>query len=173
VRKERKRRKSEKKRRKYTSRPYTASMEGFPEDAASMIQNYIEDSGSFLSLLGGEVVEVNEDGAVVYLPHKESLNNASDPPIVHGGVTATLVDVAGTLALRPHFDDPFSDGVATVNLNVNYLRGADDDLRATGEAVRVGGTVAVSEITVEQTGEDEKVVAVGQGIYRVFRSGDD
>lgn len=135
-----------------------------------MIQNYIEESGSFLSLLGGEVEEINEERAVVRLPHKDDLDNASDPPIVHGGVTATLVDVAGTLALRPHFDDPFQDGVATVNLNVNYLRSAEDDLRAVGEAVRVGGTVAVSEVRVEQTRDEEKVVAVGQGVFRVFRA---
>jgi len=147
-------------------------MDKFPEDAATMIQNHIEGRGSFLAWLGGEIKELTEERSVVTVEHDENLDNGSEPPIVHGGVTATLVDVAGTLALRPHFDNPFRDGVATVNLNVNYLRGGTDDLRAVGEAIRVGGTVAVSEVRVNQTGDEQKLVAVGQGVYRVFGAED-
>jgi len=62
-------------------------------------------------------------------------------------------------------DDPFGTRIATINLNVNYLRPATGDLVATADVIRVGGSVGVSEITVESTAPDgeTKAVAIGQG----------
>ncbi|HET7325563.1 MAG TPA: PaaI family thioesterase, partial [Halococcus sp.] len=62
--------------------------------------------------------------------------------------------------------------VATINLNVNYLRPAAGDLTATAEVVRAGSSVGVSTVTVESEAPDGemKAVATGQGAYRLFRS---
>jgi uncharacterized protein (TIGR00369 family) len=110
---------------------------------------------------------------------------------VQGGVASTLVDVAGGMALRGHLDDVVEDGMATINLNVNYLEQATGDLTATAEVVRAGNTVGVSEVLLEsetpdggeasearRTPSDEpgesdgrgEPVAVGTGAYRLFRS---
>ena len=140
-------------------------MEEFPDDVASFVQQRLEDQGSFLAWMGGEVLELNREGAKIRLPFDDHLTNVTEPPTVHGGVTATLVDTVGSLALRPHLENPYEDQVATINLNVNYLRGADDDLLARGEVVRAGSSVGVTEIEVEQEGE---TVAVGQVSYRIF-----
>ncbi|MCX2817863.1 MAG: hypothetical protein ACI9QA_000466 [Methanobacteriota archaeon] len=140
-------------------------MEESPDDVAGFVQKRLEDEGSFFAWIGGEVVDVNHDGAVIRLPFDDHVTNATEPPTVHGGTTATLVDTVGSLALRPHLENPFSDQVATINLNVNYLRGADGDLVARGSVVRAGNSVGVSEIRIEQDGE---TVAVGQAAYRIF-----
>lgn len=142
-------------------------MDDFPDDAAEFVQQHIEDTGSFLAWIGGEVTEVSRDCAEVRLSFDDHHTNSTEPPTVHGGVTATLVDTVGSLALRPHLQDPFNDQLATINLNVNYLRGGDGDLVARGTVVRAGNSVGVTEITVEQEDTDE-LLAVGQGAYRLF-----
>ncbi|ELY98684.1 thioesterase superfamily protein [Natrialba asiatica DSM 12278] len=83
------------------------------------------------------------------------------------------IDTAGGLALRTELERPVDSSIATINLNVNYLRPATGDLTATANVVRVGGTVGVSEVIVESTTPDGETVevATGQGSYRVFRQG--
>jgi uncharacterized protein (TIGR00369 family) len=95
---------------------------------------------------------------------------------IQGGVASTLIDVVGGIALRPYLDDPISDGMATINLNVNYLRPAAGDLRAEAEVIRAGRSVGVSEVLVTGTvpGDGEpRAVAHGTAAYRLFRGGDD
>jgi acyl-coenzyme A thioesterase PaaI-like protein len=80
------------------------------------------------------------------------------------------MDAAGTLSLRPHLENPYEDTTATININVNYLEAADaeEDVVATGEVARAGGSVGVASMTAEQ-GDD--LIAVGQGAYRLFGAG--
>jgi len=139
-----------------------------PEDAAENVQEFLEENGSFLTWIGSEVEEVSPERAVVRLPYHKNIGNGVG--VVHGGVTATLMDAAGTLCLRPHLENPFEDTTATINLNANYLEAADaeEDVVATAEVVRAGGSVGVTSMTAEQ-GED--LIAVGQGAYRLFGSG--
>jgi len=61
-------------------------------------------------------------------------------------------------------------GVATIDLNLSYLRPATSDLVCTADVVRTGSTVGVAEMTVESTTPDgeTKEVAVGRGSFRVF-----
>lgn len=118
------------------------------------------------------------------IPYDEKLTNTVSPPTIHGGIAATLIDTAGGIALRTMLDDPLAGGVATINLNVNYLRRASGDLTAVAEVVRAGGSVGVSTITVVSTDPEEDsdvaarqspssdwndAVATGQGAYRLFR----
>ena len=135
------------------------------DDVADFVQQRLEDEGSFFVWMGGEVVELNTERAKIRLPFDDHVTNATEPPTVHGGVTATLVDTVGSLALRPHLQNPYEDQMATINLNVNYLRGADGDVEAYGNVVRAGNSVGVSEIEITQDGE---TVAVGQAAYRIF-----
>lgn len=160
--------------------------EGFPDDAAAFVQQYIEQEHGYLSWLGTRVNELEPGRVVMSVPYDEKLTNTTSPPTVHGGIAATLIDTAGGIAQRTLLDDPTAGGVATVNLNVNYLRRAAGDLRATAEVVRSGGTIGVSTVTVVsrppervrdddaaferwQGTTDEEAVATGQGAYRLFR----
>ncbi|EJN58387.1 PaaI family thioesterase [Halogranum rubrum] len=150
----------------------------FPADAAQWVQEYIEDRHDFLAWLNTSVDHIEFGRVVMSVPFDEKLTNKPpsgdvepSTPQMHGGVAATLIDTAGGVAQRTTFDDPFSGGVATVNLNVNYLRRASGNLTATADVVRAGGSIGVSTITVESPTPDgdTEAVATGQAAYRLFR----
>lgn len=143
--------------------------EEFPEDAAALVQTVIEEQHGYLSWLDTKVEAVEYGRIALRVPYDEKLTNPTNPPSIHGGIAATLVDTAGGLALHTTLDDPYSGGVATINLNVNYLRRATSDLTATADVVRAGSSVGVSEIVVESGDDEDEPVAVGQGAYRLFR----
>ena len=138
-----------------------------PTDAATEMQAFVDRHG-YLSWLGVTVEEVERGRLVMSVPFDEKLVNP-DPEgtaVVHGGIAATLVDTASGFALRTTFDDPTEAALTTADLNVSYLRPATADLRAEAEVVRAGGSMGVTEVTVESEGSE---VAVGRASYRLFR----
>ena len=143
----------------------------FPEDPAELVQSVIDAEHGYLSWLDTTVETVEPGRVVLRIPFDEKLTNPGSPPTIHGGVASTLVDTAGGLALQTTLENPYTAGVATVNLNVNYLRRATADLIATADVIRAGSTIGVSEIVVKSGDEDDSTepVAVGQGAYRLFR----
>ncbi|WP_380681324.1 PaaI family thioesterase [Salinigranum sp. GCM10025319] len=150
--------------------------DAFPSDVTRLFEEYIEDRHGYLSWLGTRVESVEYGRVVMSVPFDEKLTNEGPDdtatPQVHGGVAATLADTAGAVAQRTRFEEPLAGGIATVNLNVNYLRPASGDLTATAEVVRAGGTIGVSTVTVEgptPDGEERHPVATGQVAYRLFR----
>lgn len=147
--------------------------EAIPAAAVDQLRTAIEVEHGYLSWLGTTVETVERGRIVLSVPYDEKLTNTTEPPTVHGGIAATLADTAGALVQRTVFDDPETGGIATINLNVNYLARATDDLTATADVVRSGGSVGVSEMRVESpTGDgDTETVAVGQGSFRLYRDG--
>lgn len=146
------------------------------ESLEVFLQGYIDDHHEFLSWLGTSVETVEQGGMTMTIPYDEKLTNGRPGggdriPDIHGGVAATLVDTTGGLALRTELEDPLSGAIATITLNVNYLRPATGDLLATAEVVRAGSSIGVSEIIVESETPDgdREPVAIAQGAYRIFR----
>ncbi|HVW71064.1 MAG TPA: PaaI family thioesterase [Steroidobacteraceae bacterium] len=78
----------------------------------------------------------------------------------HGGVIASLIDIAGDFALI----GVIGKGVPTINFRVDYLRPAlNADLVARARVRKAGKTVGVVDIDVEDgTG---RLIAVGRGCY--------
>ena len=143
-----------------------------PDDALERLRTHLETEHGFLSWLGFTVETFETGRMVATIPFDDKLTNPTDPPTVQGGVASTLIDVTGGIVLRPYLADPIDDDMATINLNVNYLRPAAGDLTATAEVIRAGGSVGVStvEVVSETPDGEERTVAVGQGSYRLFRS---
>ncbi|MGH8240660.1 MAG: PaaI family thioesterase [Steroidobacteraceae bacterium] len=78
----------------------------------------------------------------------------------HGGVIASLIDIAGDFALIA----VLGHGVPTINFRVDYLRPAvATDLIARAQVRRAGRSVGVVDIDVED--QDGRVVAIGRGCY--------
>lgn len=142
-----------------------------PEDVKELIRYHIEQEHGYLSWLDISVEEFTAETITMTIPYDEKLTNTTSPPTIHGGIAATLADTAGGVALRPSLSDPVNGGVATINLNVNYLRRASGDLTARAEVVRAGNSVGVSEMYVESETSDGTVkpVAVATGAYRLFQ----
>lgn len=78
----------------------------------------------------------------------------------HGGVIASLVDIAGAMACSVVQGHP----TPTANLRVDYLKTpASCDLFADGEARRVGKVIGVADVTIR---DGEGVVyALGRGTF--------
>mgnify|MGYP002338714059 FL=1 len=144
-------------------------MEPLPPAAVELVETRIEEEHGYLSWLNTSVDVVERGRVVLSIPFDDTLTN-SDGDTIHGGVAATLVDTAGGVAQRTAFEDPRSGGVATVNLDANYLRPATGDLRAEATVVRSGGSIGVSDMSVtSSTNGDTAEVVVGQGSFRLFR----
>ena len=143
-----------------------------PDGTVDVLQTYLESEHGFLSWLGFTVETFEAGRMVATIPFDEKLTNPTEPPTISGGVASTLIDVVGGIVLRPYLTDPIEGDIATINLNVNYLRRAAGDLTATAEVVRAGGSVGVStvEVASETPDGETRPVAVGQGSYRLFRS---
>jgi uncharacterized protein (TIGR00369 family) len=152
------------------NRTDVAELDPLSAEAVDLVERRIEEEHGYLSWLNTSVDAVERGRVVLSIPFDSKLTN-SDGDTIHGGVAATLVDTAGGIAQRTAFEDPLSGGVATVNLNANYLRPATGDLRAEATVVRSGGSIGVSDMTVTTAAEGGEAaeVVVGQGSFRLFR----
>ena len=146
-----------------------AELDPLPDEAKTFVQRKLEDEHGYLSWLNTSVEVIERGRVALSIPFDDKLTNA-DGRTIHGGVAATLIDTAGGVVQRTAFEDPLAGGVATVNLNANYLRPATGDLRAEAAIVRAGGSIGVSDVTVTAaTDGDGSEVVTGQGSFRLFR----
>ncbi len=107
--------------------------------------------------------EVMEDGhAVVSLRLDEDKRNLRD--VAHGGIVASLIDVAmGTAAAGGNYDSR-KRLVVTLEMKVNYLAPATGDrLTAVADVVRAGSRTSVVRCEVKT--DDGGVCAVGLGTF--------
>ncbi|TSD14862.1 PaaI family thioesterase [Haloglomus irregulare] len=118
----------------------------------------------------GIELEAQDEGRVrATLAHRDRLTNPGTDSI-QGGVVATLLDHAAGAALRTTLEDPLSTPHASTDLNVSYLRPADDDLTAEATVLRVGGSMGVVRVAVTAgKGADERVVAEGRVTLHISR----
>jgi uncharacterized protein (TIGR00369 family) len=97
--------------------------------------------------IGVELVSLDVDRVVMGLPFKPG--NVTLAAIVHGGVIATLIDIAGAASSASGANADVLRGGATGNLTIHYLAPADGcDLEAEAIVVKRGKRQTVSDITV-------------------------
>ncbi|HZO22460.1 MAG TPA: PaaI family thioesterase [Steroidobacteraceae bacterium] len=78
----------------------------------------------------------------------------------HGGVIASIIDIAGDFALIA----VLGHGVPTINFRVDYLRPARrGGLIARARVRKSGRTVGVVDIDIED--DDGRLIAIGRGCY--------
>ena len=113
--------------------------------------------------LGIGLVTAARDRVVLALPFRPG--NVTLGRIVHGGVIATLVDVAGAAASASGADGADVAGGATGNLTIHYLAPADGcDLVAEAVVVKRGRRQTVSDVTVRAGGARRREGAAGQRV---------
>ncbi len=119
----------------------------------------------FWRTLGIEVVEARPGSIRLRLPLRDELCNAAGAPL-HGGVVASLVDMAIGGALGTLRGDAAAGGVdqTSIDLNVSFMAAArQGDVFAEGRILRAGRTLAFGEATI--TDRDGKALAVGRATY--------
>jgi uncharacterized protein (TIGR00369 family) len=131
------------------------------EDAARYLRTSLA-APPFHQWLKPELRELDpQSGRVtVALPLRAEFRRDPARPEIHGGVIAALIDIAGHAAIAARL----RRGIPTVDLRIDYLRGAaGSELLATAEPVRLGRTLAIVDIRVAD--DRGNLVAIGRGLF--------
>lgn len=114
----------------------------------------------FAKLIGMELVDLQPDEAVIKIEMRDDLRQPSG--VLHGGVTATLIDTAMAFAVRTRLAP--DEATATIDLTVHYLRPhISGTFTCTARVVRAGKRIfTVSADVVNETG---KLIATGLSTY--------
>jgi acyl-CoA thioesterase len=114
----------------------------------------------FNQLLGIRITRTHADGVTASLTIRDELRNAWGT--LHGGVTATLVDVAVGVAGLHLTGKPS----ATVELKVNYfLPLTDGRVTARARMLRVGSSLVVGSVEVKDA--RKRLAAFGTATYKL------
>ena len=126
--------------------------EPLADDVRSAIEKAIVLS-PFGELLGLVTTLVAEDRVRVRLPFRPELTTVGE--MVHGGATASLIDVAATAAAWATPRATLAARGTTVGFSLNFLApGLGRDLEAEARVVKRGGSLCVIEVEVTSDAGD-------------------
>ena len=118
---------------------------------------------AFAQFLGVRVAQVSHERAVLRLPFQA--DNANQGGVLHGGATASLIHMAGTLAAWTGLDLPAESLVNTVDLSIQYLAAAlREEITAEALVLRRGRDIFFLDITVR--GAAQQLISKGLMVYR-------
>jgi uncharacterized protein (TIGR00369 family) len=116
--------------------------------------------GPYHQWLGLKVVALHDDGIELVATWREEWVVNPDRRYTHGGVVATLIDLAADWALVKHT----GRGVPTIDLRVDYHSPAmPGDLTARGTVIKFGRQFSTAEARVFD--REGKLLASGRGTY--------
>jgi len=115
---------------------------------------------AFSQLIGMKLIDLVPDSAVVAVDMRDDLRQPSG--ILHGGITATLIDTAMAFAVRTRVG--IAEPTATIDLTVHYLRPhTEGRLTCTATVVRAGRRIFT--VSAEVHNEEGKMIATGLSTY--------
>lgn len=111
--------------------------------------------------LGLQLVRAEGGEVEIRLPYRAEFASDDEGTNIHGGIIATLADIAGCLAVI----NATGRDAPTLNIRMDYLRMArgGESLVAAARVIKTGRTVGIADIEV-RAGE-ERLVAVGRGTF--------
>ena len=119
----------------------------------------------FAKLMGMRLADIRPNEAVVEIEMRDDLRQPSG--VLHGGVTATLIDTAMAFAVRTYLTD--TEPTATIDLTVHYLRPhVDGKAICTARVVRPGKRIFT--VSADVHNEDGKLIATGLSTYTRLES---
>jgi uncharacterized protein (TIGR00369 family) len=114
----------------------------------------------FAKLIGMKLVDLKMDEAIISIEMRDDLRQPSG--VLHGGVTATLIDTAMAFAVRTRL--PIEEATATIDLTVHYLRPHLTGVFAcTAKVVRAGKRIFT--VSADVHNEEGKLIATGLSTY--------
>jgi uncharacterized protein (TIGR00369 family) len=114
----------------------------------------------FAKLIGMRLVDLKPDQAAIAIDMRDDLRQPSG--VLHGGVTATLIDTAMAFAVRTRMG--IDEATATIDLTVHYLRPhLSGTFTCTAKIVRAGKRIFT--VAAEVHNEAGKLIATGLSSY--------
>ncbi len=99
--------------------------------------------------------------ATFNIPFKEAYARTAGEEGIHGGVLASIIDIAADFALAVAMNRM---GFPTIDLRIDYLRMASNgDMTAKARTIKKGRTIGVAEVEVYDA--KGRLCAVGRGAY--------
>ncbi|EKP0262963.1 thioesterase family protein [Aeromonas sobria] len=145
--------------------------------ALSGIANLFAERMPFNKLIGMQVTHYDFDKVELRIKMDDKLIGNPFHNILHGGVTASLLDVAGGMIVAASCIDELEEfspsylkerfaRLGTIDLRVDYLRpGRGNEFIATAHIIRAGSKVAVARMELHN--EEGTHIAFGTGTYLV------
>ena len=122
---------------------------------AAMVKNC-----PFHQWLGVELISLDETGIAIRTPWRAEFVSDPDRGYAHGGVLASLIDLAADYAVAARI----GRGAPTVDMRVDYHRAAmPGPLIARAAVVKLGGTLTTAEARVFD--ERNELVASGRALF--------
>ena len=134
-----------------------------PADKAKIAKQFI----SYLphaKALGMKVVDIGDGWAEITMPYDERLIGDPKTGVIHGGAVSALMDTCGGAAGMSHPDAPA--GTATIDLRIDYMRGAEPGqmISARAEVYHMTRSVAFVRATAS---DEDTTVATATGAFTV------
>ncbi|MBV1911633.1 MAG: thioesterase family protein [Kangiellaceae bacterium] len=129
----------------------------------------------FHNVIGFKFDQLSVDGCRISFQNKPELIGNFIQKILHGGVTATALDVVGGAMAAVGMMEKYPEAdeeelgkrlsrIGTIDLRVDYVRpGRGDAFYAQARLLRSGRKVAV--VRMELHSEDDTLIALGTGTY--------
>lgn len=146
-------------------------------ELADYVAGVFRDHMSFNRMLGLQISQYDCEGVEVRLPWHDGLMGNPLQKILHGGVTASVLDTVGGLMAILHVVKDVKEmdlesfqkrlgRIGTIDMRVDYLRpGKGKEFIATASVIRKGGRVAVCRMELHN--EQGEHIAFGTGTYMV------
>lgn len=111
-------------------------------------------------LIGMRLTDIRPNEAVLTIEMRDDLKQPSG--VLHGGITATLIDTAMAFAVRTHLTD--DEPTATIDLTVHYLRPLiSGTATCTAKVVRPGKRIFT--VSADVVNDEGKLIATGLSTY--------
>jgi uncharacterized protein (TIGR00369 family) len=147
------------------------------EETFMQLAQYWNQAMPFNKLLGLEITQFNSQESVVSIVWDDKLIGNPEQKILHGGVTASALDLAGGVVaaaniltqlpeLSPKIIAQSLSRLSTIDLRTDFLRpGRGEKFIATAKIIRSGSKVAVARMEMHNEKGDH--IAFGTGTYMV------
>ena len=141
------------------------------------IASFWTSSMPFNQLLGLEITRFDDTESEIRFAWQDKLIGNPLQKILHGGVTASALDLAGGVVAAANIIQQIDDlspeniqqslsRLSTIDLRTDYLRpGRGDEFIATARIIRSGSKVAVARMELHNEQGDH--IAFGTGTYMV------
>ena len=135
--------------------------------------NVVETQIPMAKFIGVKVLEINDGYVKLLFPYKEEFIGDPRSKRLHGGYTATAVDLAGGVAAMTYMTSK-EDDVATIDMRIDYLRpGQAKDIVAEGKVISRRRRTIVTDMHIYHTDDVTKIIAAGRGVFAINRKEDE
>lgn len=132
------------------------------------VRQLVEEQVPIHKLLGVQLLEISEGYAKVRVPFQEMVLGDVVRRRWHGGILATIMDSVGSLTGAAYVTSK-KDKLATVDLRVDYLKGAEaEPIIVEGRIVRLGNRLLVTQMSTWNESETV-LLAEGKAVYNFIR----